>query len=64
MDLLLTQLDDLKSYRTTFLQPGDGRLVDVTNEFIGELEWELDNWMLELQFTLEMHRQQGGDFTV
>jgi hypothetical protein len=61
MDLLLEMLDDLKSYNTTILQWRDGRHVDVTYEWIDDLEMVLDQRMSELEGALERHRQQGGD---
>ena len=59
MDLLLEMLDDLKSYNTTILQWRDGRLVDVTYEWIDDLEIVLDQRMVELEVALAGNRQQG-----
>ncbi len=64
IDLLLEMLNDLKSYNTTFGQWQDGKLVDVTNDWIAGLEFELDQWMLKLESELRKNREQGGDFTV
>ena len=64
MDLLLEMLDDLKSYNTTIGQWRDGRLVDVTNEWISECEMKLGLWQGELETALKQQRVEGGDFTV
>lgn len=61
MDLLLEMLNDLKSYNTTVGQWQDGKLVDMTNEWIAGLEFELDQWMLKLESELRKNREQGGD---
>ena len=61
MNLLLEMLDDLKSYNTTILQWRDGRLVDVTHEWIDDLDNALDQWMLKLESELRENRQQGGE---
>lgn len=64
MDLLLEMLDDLKSHNTTIGQWRDGKLVDVTNEWITECEMKLDLWQGELETALNQQRERGGDFTV
>ena len=61
MDLLLEMLDDLRSYNTTILQWRDGRLVDVTYEWIDDLENVLDQLMLKLEGELRENRDQGGE---
>ncbi len=59
MELLLEMLDDLKSYNTTMLQWRDGRLVDVTYEWIDDLEIVFDLWMLKLEGELRENRDKG-----
>ena len=61
MDMLLEMINDLKSYNTTVGQWQNGTLVDVTNEWIDDLEIELDQWMLKLESELRENREQGGD---
>ena len=61
MDMLLEMINDLKSYNTTVGQWQNGTLVDVTNEWIDDLEIELDQWMLKLESELRENREQGED---
>jgi hypothetical protein len=61
IDLILEQIDDLRGRGTTIFELRDGVHVDVTDEWLQELEYFLDHAAAQFEKLLADHRNSGGE---